>query len=31
MLMTVTEMYSNIIINSVLEEKTKITLNDLSS
>lgn len=29
--MTATEMYSNIIINSVLEEKTKLTLNDLSS
>lgn len=29
--MTATELYSNIIINSVLEEKTKLTLNDLSS
>lgn len=29
--MTATEMYSNIIINSVLEEKTKLMLNDLSS
>lgn len=31
MLMTVTEMYSNIIINSVLEEKTKIMLNNMYS
>lgn len=31
MLMTVTELYSNIIINSVLEEKNKIMLKNLFS